>query len=462
MSADCVLLPGRRHPQAVDLVEAPGSAPPVDAYEVAAALEASGISDRTAQERYGHPDVFSLGKSLLAGLRAEAPAPVRAALVAGRIDVRQTLQRGLVFVLPALLTGAAMGERTAPAEVILLLVAVAYGWAASQGVAYAGYAMTGAGSYPEARRLMRDLAALAFLPALIGLGIMAWFDPSIRYVAVVAIGQVAFVLASTVGVVLQRPGLMLLVLIPGLLVSLPDVLRPELLPKAIVLPVIAVSVLATLVVALVLCRDGCRAARPVTRSVVADCRLYVGYGACLALLLTLGLLDGLLVPGGGVGIGLTLMPLVGGVLVAEWQLARYRSRAELALRATTSAEQFAAMVQTALLRCFGWYLALLLTLILLAVASVDRLDFIAVLRFAATGLLGWSFLAALLLVAHRLVAPVLLVTGIGVVLAAARYVVLDPLTAFDLAIGYLAVCGSLAMTLTVLVWQWLPAVEVHR
>ncbi|WP_328990166.1 hypothetical protein OG394_28410 [Kribbella sp. NBC_01245] len=461
MSADCVLLPGLRHPQAAELVETPGAAPPVDAYEVAAALEASGVSDRTAQERYGHPDVFSLGKSLLAGLRAEAPVLTRTA-VAGRIDVRQTLQRGLVFVLPALLTGAAMGERTAPAEVVLLLVAVAYGWAAGQGVAYAGYAMTGAGSYPEARRLMRDLAALAFVPAVVGLGATGWFNPSIRYVAVVAIGQIAFVLASTIGVVLHRPGLMLLVLIPGLLVSLPDVLRPSLLPKAIVLPVIATSVLATVVVALVLCRDGRRAARPVTRAVLADCRLYVGYGACLASLLTLGLLDGLVVPGGRVGIGLTLMPLVGGVLVAEWQLARYRSRAELALRTTNSADRFAARIHAALLRCFGWYLALLIALIALAASSVDHLDFNAVLRFAATGLLGWSFLAALLLVAHRLVAPVLLVTGIGVVFAAARYLVLGPPSAFDLAIGYLAVCGSLAITLTVLVWQWLPAVEVHR
>lgn len=68
----------------------------------------------------------------------------------------------------------------------------------------------------------------------------------------------------------------------------------------------------------------------------------------------------------------------------------------------------------------------------------------------ATALLGWSFLAALLLVAHLQVVPVLVITGLGVVLTAGRYLVLDQ--AVDLAVWYLAICGSLATTMSVLVW----------
>lgn len=136
MSADCVLLPGNRHQQAAELVERRGAAPPVDSYEVAAALEASGISDRTAMERYGRPDVFALAADLLPDLRMQA-VTYSAAPVAARVAVIPTLQRGLVFVLPALLTGSAMGGRTAWLEMLVLLAAVAYGWAAGQGVAYA-------------------------------------------------------------------------------------------------------------------------------------------------------------------------------------------------------------------------------------------------------------------------------------------------------------------------------------
>lgn len=449
MSADCVLLPGQRHQQASELVERPGSAPPVDAYEVAAALEASGISDRTARERYGRPDVFALGADLLPSLRMEAVGhtPV---VRAARVAVIPTLQRGLVFVLPALLTGSAMGGRTAQFEVVLLLAAVAYGWAASQGVAYAGYALTSAGSLPEARRLMRDLAVLALIPALVGAGLVWWQLPAAGYVLAVAVSQIAYVLGSTIGVVLRRPGVMLMALLPGLLVAVPDMLFswPS---RPVVLAGIGVTVAATVTAAVWMCRGGRRPGRAVRRTVLADSRLYAAYGACLALLLTVGLLDG--VPTG------TLLPLVGGVVVAEWQLERYRSRAGLILQTTTSAVEFGREIGSALLKCAAGYLLALVVLTVLVAATSD-LTTVVVLRLASTIMLGWAFLAALLLVAHRQVLPVVVVTGLGVVLAACRYLVMDQ--PFVLAVWYLAICGSLATTLSVLAWQRLTRVEVHR
>ncbi len=455
MSADCVLLPGQRHQQASELVERPGSAPPVDAYEVAAALEASGISDRTARERYGRPDVFALGADLLPSLRMEAVghSPV---VRAARVLVVPTLQRGLVFVLPALLTGSAMGGRTAQLEVVLLLAAVAYGWAASQGVAYAGYALTSAGSLPEARRLMRDLAVLALIPALVGAGLVWWQLPAAGYVLAVAISQIAYVLGSTIGVVLRRPGVMLLALLPGLLVALPDLLFswPS---RPVVLAGIGVTVAATVTAALWMCRGGRRPSRPVRRAVLSDSRLYAAYGACLALLLTLGLVDGLVAPTPGVG--LTLLPLVGGVVVAEWQLEKYRSRAGLILQTTTSAVEFGQRIGGALLKCAAGYLLALVVLTVL-VAAMSDLTTVVVLRLASTVMLGWAFLAALLLVAHRQVLPVVVVTGLGVVLAASRFLLMDQ--PFVLAVWYLANCGSLATTLSVLAWQRLTRVEVHR
>jgi hypothetical protein len=456
MSADCVLLPGIRHQQASELVERSGVAPPVDAYEVAAALEANGVSDRTAMERYGRPDVFALGAELLPGLRMQA---VRYAVapIAARVKLIPTLQRGLVFVLPALLTGSAMGGRTAPLEIILLLASVAYGWAAGQGVAYAGYALTSAGSLPEARRLMRDLAVLALMPALAGAALIAWRIPSVAYVAGVAVGQIAYVLASSIGVVLQRPGLMLIVLLPGLLVAAPD-LAFGWLPRTVVLAGIGLTVAGTIVAAIWLCRSGRTASRPVRRTVLADSRLYSAYGACLAFLLTLGLLDGLVQSTAGVS--LTLTPLVGGVLMAEWQLEVYRGRAGLALQTTNSAAGFAQTIGAALLRCVGGYLGVVVALTVLLAWSGGQLNPVSIVRFAATVLLGWTFLTALLLVAHRQVMPVLVVCGLGVVVTACRYLVMDQPLA--LAVCYFAICGSLAITLSVLCWQRLTKVEAHR
>jgi hypothetical protein len=112
-----------------------------------------------------------------------------------------------------------------------------------------------------------------------------------------------------------------------------------------------------------------------------------------------------------------------------------------------------------LLKCAAGYLLALVVLTVLVAATSD-LTTVVVLRLASTVMLGWAFLAALLLVAHRQVLPVVVVTGLGVVLAAGRYLVMDQ--AFVLAVWYLAICGSLATTLSVLAWQRLTRVEVHR
>lgn len=111
----------------------------VDPLEIAAGLEAHGVTDRTAA-RFRHRDVFSLAEELYARVPraqapAEAPAPAAPFAPAGGLRPR-SLARAAVYLLPgllaaaavavlALLDGAAPAVRAAAAALGALAVAVA-------------------------------------------------------------------------------------------------------------------------------------------------------------------------------------------------------------------------------------------------------------------------------------------------------------------------------------------------
>ena len=80
----------------------PCCAEAVDVLEVAARLEAEGVNDTLAVERYGHRDVFALAERLYHGsVPRTRPRPGTAA--AWRSTGRHHLLRGVLFGLPGLL-----------------------------------------------------------------------------------------------------------------------------------------------------------------------------------------------------------------------------------------------------------------------------------------------------------------------------------------------------------------------
>ncbi|TWD80176.1 hypothetical protein FB561_1249 [Kribbella amoyensis] len=464
MSADSVLLPAVPERPGELAVRPGGEVVPVDAFEVAATLEASGVSDRLARQRYGHTDVFALARQRYEAITAGEPV-TPAQVAPPKVDVRDTLLRGFVFVLPALLTGAALGRHPSLPLVAMVLAAVIVGWAAGQGIAYVGYRVLGAGSATGARFQMMKLALVTVAGSLVAgvvVGLLGWVTwPAV----VLAVGQIAFVLSSSIALVLGRPAVIGIALVPGLCVSIPALIQPSLVPRWLVLAAIC----CTLVIAVgwvgLLLRGATAPSAELARAATAGAMPYVGYGLSLALLLSIALVDSVRAPT-SVAIAVTMAPLMCGVLVAEFQLARYRRSAEIALRTAESRADATAALRRALRRCLGGYLLGLTVLTAVAIVLLARSsDLATLLRFAGAGALGWAFLAALMLVAFQQLLPVLVASAAALYLLAARELLpalpVEPLAA-QLALEYLLVALALAVALTVIALRLLVRPELHR
>lgn len=106
--------------------------PAVHPYEVAALLEAEGLSASLIKERYGHPNLFSLASALYERVPRTFPEPSPTA-DPWRPDTVRCLLRGVLFALPGLaylLTAPLWNPGTyAPALIVAGLVSWAWGQA---------------------------------------------------------------------------------------------------------------------------------------------------------------------------------------------------------------------------------------------------------------------------------------------------------------------------------------------
>jgi hypothetical protein len=125
----------------------------VDVDELVAAIEATGVSDRQAQLRYGLPSVFALGEAVLAHLWATRGRPVATAPAPPEPFLRAALARAALFLTPAV---AAIAVQAPLANVgwPLLAATLVVGWGAAQGLAYVAYAKASYGTPAGALRFL--------------------------------------------------------------------------------------------------------------------------------------------------------------------------------------------------------------------------------------------------------------------------------------------------------------------
>ncbi|MEU0007281.1 hypothetical protein ABZ079_24130 [Streptomyces sp. NPDC006314] len=142
--------------------------PAVHPYEVAALLEAEGLTADQIREGYGHPDLFSLAAALYEQVPRTFPEPAPAA-DPWRPDHVRCLLRGVLFALPGLaylLTAPLWhpGRHTAS-----LIVAGLVSWAWGQGLGHRAHLRMAAGRREAARTLLTGAplgAALATVTAV--------------------------------------------------------------------------------------------------------------------------------------------------------------------------------------------------------------------------------------------------------------------------------------------------------
>lgn len=158
------------------------------AEEIAAALEANGMNDDIARERYGLADVFACAEALFSHLPYRDPVPA----APRRTGTAWALApRGVLYALPgAALTVAGALLAAAPGAQTALLVSVVFGWGWGQGLACLGYRKSGA---PLRRFLGRATLCSAPVSAAVSAGVaLATGEPPGTAALVGAVAGVAF------------------------------------------------------------------------------------------------------------------------------------------------------------------------------------------------------------------------------------------------------------------------------
>jgi hypothetical protein len=135
----------------------------VDVFDIAARLEASGLSDRSAISRHGRSDIFDLaalvqhseGWSMVSGPRRRTPS-----------GMGEAFRRAVLLLCGALLAAAVLGVLRLPTEVVWLVGGI--GWVGGQAVAAIGWTRLGWGQGPLGLRRAGGAALL-----LIGIAAIA-------------------------------------------------------------------------------------------------------------------------------------------------------------------------------------------------------------------------------------------------------------------------------------------------
>ncbi|MBT2385492.1 hypothetical protein [Streptomyces sp. ISL-11] len=338
--------------------------------EIAAVLEADGLTGEQITERYGRGDAFELAAELFArvprGHPEPGPRPDPWKAHPGRFALR-----ALVFTLPGfgyalgapLMTGARDGYGL-PAGTGGLVASALVAWAWNQGLAHRAYLRLASGGRAAAGRCLRGGAPLGAALATAA----AFLAPGIPGVTAFAAGQALYLAAATVLLVLGRERLLLLTLAPTaaggillLVLPLPSALRIALLLLTLggVLGSAAHEIRRTR-------DDGEKAPAPPALSPLASLP-YGLFGLGCGVLTTLAALgDVLRHSPGATTAGAAVIALTLSMGAAEWLLYRCRSLALKALARTTSPRGLLIAVVRVLALCVAGYLGALCVLALAA------------------------------------------------------------------------------------------------
>jgi hypothetical protein len=194
----------------------PTVATAVDALQVAAVLEAEGISDRSARVEYGFADVFRLAEEVFGRLgphrmigapKRRGPRPP--------VSAPREIFHGALYLLPTAVFPAMLALVGRASLVTGLVLAGGTAWIMAGAASWAAYRLLGAGHPAGADRVLR-WSAFGGLPvaAALGAGVVAVTGGG--YVTVVlAVGQMAYQMASTLLMFYRRELWLLPVMAPA-------------------------------------------------------------------------------------------------------------------------------------------------------------------------------------------------------------------------------------------------------
>ncbi|MFF3404857.1 hypothetical protein ACFYW8_01255 [Streptomyces sp. NPDC002742] len=303
---------------------ADGIGPAVHPYEVAALLESEGLTAEVIQERYGHPNLFSLASALYERVPRTFPEPPRPADPWRPDHVRCGL-RGALFALPGLaylLTGRLWH---AGRDLDVLVVAGLVSWAWGQALGHRAYLRMTTGRREAGRTLLKG-APLGALAATASGALIAGSGTAVG----VAAAQSVYLAAAGVLLVLGAERLLLAALTPLIAGAAalpwwdPGTAGRIALPLLSVLGAVAASGWAL---------RAAFAASPAPDGARPSLLRSLPYGLFGLSAGVLVLLEGRQHPGAVIALTVSMGP-------AEWLLYRYRGMSVAALRATATPAAF--------------------------------------------------------------------------------------------------------------------------
>ncbi|WP_367135382.1 MULTISPECIES: hypothetical protein [Streptomyces] len=416
--------------------------------EIAAVLEADGLTGEQITERYGRADAFELAAELYARVPRSHPEPGPRP-DPWKVRPGRFVLRALVFTLPGfgyslaapLMAGGRDGYGL-PQGTAGLVVSALVAWAWNQALAHRAYLRLATGGRTAAARCLQwgaPLGALLATAAALAL-------PGLAGVTAFAAGQALYLAAATVLLVLGREKLLLLTLAPTaaggaalLVVQPPGAVRTGLLLAT------AGGVLGTAAYKILRARREGEPPQQPALSPLASVP-YGLFGLGCGVLTTLAALGDVLrrTPGATTA-GAAVIALTLSMGVAEWLLYRCRGTALAALARSTTTAGLKLGAARILALCVAAYLAALAALGLATGALWPDGPPVTAARTAALLALGAVLWTGLLLQAFGVAwTPALLCLGAAGAEAAALALRLSAPVATQLAVCTAAAAGLLA------------------
>jgi hypothetical protein len=377
----------------------PLAAHSVDALEVAAALEATGVTDRVARVWFGFTDVFELAEEV----RRRAPATDWPAKPAPRRRSApwRDVSHGLIYLMPAAIFPAAvagLGGRVAFVMAIVLTAAV--GWVYSGVVAWRAYHLIGDARPHPAQRLLL-WAALAAMPIGAAVaGAVVVVTGANPVVVLLAAGAMAYQIAITILVIHRREALVLAAVAPVLAAGVAYLVAGgNLRQLALAAGVASVGCLFGLALWETLAR---RAPVPAPGAPIRSGRrrelvMVFAYTALSAAFFLYPQVSHL---ANQFDVAMALLPVIAGMGVVEWRSHRFADDARALLSRVTHPRQFAGRIWLVLLNglsiCFG-VVGLLAVALLGVLAATGRYTAASAFMAAAGVLLAGAYFLGFLL-----------------------------------------------------------------
>lgn len=345
----------------------------VDALQVAAMLEADGVTDAIAQDVYGFSDVFTLAAELRrrtvpgpaavgtpgplppelgSGLSALIGRAHRWARVAARAGsplderpARTIVWHGLLYLLPVAVFPAAISFMSGSTVVRGMALGAALAWIWAGTSCWAGYQLLGAGRGDEAGRLLRRAMFLGVAVAPATAVVIALVRDTDWWTVPLAAGQMAYQMGAATLMFLRREGRIAVAMSPAVFVGLVYIVEPTRLAAVLTVATAAVCMVAVLVLAAVASRRMPEVPSPAAgelRLVRGAVPVTVSTAFTAAYLLTMQ--AGLL--GGPLAAVLSLVPLILAMGVVELRALRFRGRARALLQAVQYPNEFRSGVRS--------------------------------------------------------------------------------------------------------------------